>query len=339
MRGAIGYGVMAFLLVGAHSLSAQHAYQRKDPERRAHAEAWMREARRLGREAVIFPAKLKLYPDQVSTHWVAGTGQVLAVRQSPPPKVFPKPPSLNRILYFQPFHHRGPDQIPLPGQAFFERWVGHGGAALSTFSSRERFTFVSDKDVPAGDVLFGLSFVVGSARRAIRSTGGVLHLARLRAGRRQELAADFLKGLPTPHWQLEGDRRPVHEVLARDASASGLSMVVDEPLATRQVWAGGKAAPGAFTLAATQSLPASSARLGQVVGIVTNRVTKPPTRLGKRLPLWNRTGWAAPHSVLPADWYAHKEQRLWVHLREAPRDEARAMIAWVTRARRLGIKP
>ena len=326
---------LAFALahVSAPGARAGDALQRRDPKRVAHASRWIRAARRLGAKAVLRPAGLTASPEDFPTEQVARTGEVLAVRATSPVADFPEPPELPRRLYFTRFEARGPDQIPLTGQALLERWVDAGGAALATFRQRERFTFVADGEVPAGDVLYALAFVVGSARRALRHEGEVLHLARRRVGRRQ-LLEDFLTGRATRRWRMKPDRRRLRDALAADAKEAGLSLVLAEPLAERSVWVGGTARPGGFVWAAAQALPATAARLGAVAGIAVGRPATPPTPLGQPARPWTRTGWVRAQEVMPMGYRVAPGTRLWMQLDAAPRREARAMLAWVARARK-----
>lgn len=323
--------VLALLL--AAPVCAGDALQRRDPAKVAHADRWLRAARRLGARAVLLPAGLTADPEQVPTEQVARTGEVLAVRAGAPPADFPEPPELPRRLYFTRFERRGPDQIPLTGQALLERWVDLGGAALSTFRQRERFTFVADAEVPAGDVMYALAFVVGGARRALRHDGEVLHLARRRAGQRQSLE-DFLPGPATARWRMKPDRRRLRDALAEDATRAGLSLVLAEPLAERGVWVGGTARPGGFVWAAAQALPATAARLGKVAGVAAGRPPTPPRLLGVPARPWTRTGWVRAQEVMPLGYVVAPGTRLWIQLEAAPRVEARALLAWVARARK-----
>jgi hypothetical protein len=323
------------VLLGVASLQAGPALRRPRQARIDFLDGWIRFARLRGLRAVLLPEGFRRSPGEVPEAWMARTGVVLGVRDGPLEGTrAPPPPSLSRVLYFRLFPRRGPDQIPLPGQFFLERWVQAGGAALSSFSSRERFTYVADQELPLGDVLFALAFVVGGRTRALASTAEVLHLATLRGGRRQQLGEMMRQGLSEMPWVLKPDRRPLFEVLSEDARRTGWSLVVDEPLAGTSVWAGGRSLPGAFSLAACQSLRASVTRLGEVVGMAVGRLVRPPSVLGGRGSAWSRNGFVRPRELLPAGWWAPRERRLWIQLQEAPRDQVRGVAAWVSRARR-----
>lgn len=326
---------MALGLTGLPLHAAGHAVARRDRDRQAQLERWIRYARTLGAQAVLMASDQDRDPREVPEAWMARTGEVLAVRaRAPLSDRLPPPPSLRRTLYFQRFRARGPDQIPLPGQFFLERWVEAGGAALSTFPSLDRFDFVADAPVPVGDVLFGLAYVVASPERALTSGHEVVHLASLRGGRGQELGREFLTGIPETPWDLVPDRRPLYEVLARDAAAAGWSLVVDEPLADLTVWAGGVARPGAFTVAAGHALPATVTRLGEVVGVAQGRRASQPGPVGGGGSRWTREGFVSPQQLVPPGWWAPRERRVWVQLREARREVVRGVAAWVARARR-----
>lgn len=327
---------LLFVLVLPGLLRAGPALRRPWASRVDFLDEWIRFARRKRLLGVVLEEGLRKRPGEVPESWMARTGVILAVRSRAPESERPPPaPDLSRVLYFREFPPRGPDQIPLPGQFFLERWVAAGGAALSTFSSRERFAYVADEPAPLGDVLFALAFVVARPHRMLSSAGEILHLATQRGGRRQDLSG--LRADPATHspWSLEPDRRPLIEVLAADAARSGRHLVVDEPLAGLSVWAGGRAYPGAFTLAACQSLRIGVARKEPVLGLAAGRLVTPVDPLGEPGSPWSRQGFVRPRELLPAGWWAPRERRVWVSLRGAPRDLVRGVAAWVTRARRL----
>lgn len=335
-RAALAAALVAFLgVAGVGPVEAsptQRRRSRQDAERLAR---WASHARRLGLYGVVLPRTQRGHPGEVPLGWTRAAGRVLAVRSAAPPARELRPPSQDRVLYHKPYGPRGPDQIPLRGQDLMMAWVRAGGAAVSSFSTAELFDVVLDEPVPLGDVLLALGVVIAGPDAELRGDHGVLHRARLRGGVRQWVRAKDLEGAAREAWRLRPDRRPASELLVKDAARAGFDLLVDEPLAATSVWAGGRATPGAFLAATVQSLPATFARVGEVVAVgadlpllgLLDPIGQPGTP-------WTRSGWVEARHLLPAGMRPWAPRRLWVNLVDARRDHVRAAAAWLARARR-----